>query len=362
MIASVLKPIDDVRAYWKLSQSIAKTNKYEVNIIGNAGKKHSDVENIKFYPHSISRGRWLKRLLTREHILFQIIKIKPEVLIITTHELINTALIAKLITGCKLVYDVQENYSLNLSHIRPSPIKKLFAVLIRIKEKLSKHFIDQFWLAEDCYREQLLFSKGKQIIIENKAIHFPMNPRTSTPLHLVFTGTISKYGGVERALKALDVMSKDDDQTLLTIIGQIHDSEFKDWLEVQGENRTNLNLILSYDPIPYDEILQAISRANLGVIGYQPTKVNENKIPTKLYEYSNYFLPFLVQHQTLWDRVGTKFGGAISVDFSNLNSQLIKEKLENHSSLFPNEYPREATWEFESVKVINSINKLISNI
>ena len=39
VIASVLKPVDDVRAYWKLSQSMAKTNKYEVNIIGNDGKK-----------------------------------------------------------------------------------------------------------------------------------------------------------------------------------------------------------------------------------------------------------------------------------------------------------------------------------
>ena len=113
VIASTLKPIDDVRAYWKLSQSIAKTNKYEVNIIGNKGKKPFTDANIKFLPHSIDRSNWLKRILIREILLFKILRLKPALLVITTHELLNTAFICKLLIRCKVVYDVQENYGKN---------------------------------------------------------------------------------------------------------------------------------------------------------------------------------------------------------------------------------------------------------
>ena len=55
-IASTLKPVDDVRAFEKIAQSIAKTNKYEVNIIGNTGKKESNSSRIHFVTNSISKN------------------------------------------------------------------------------------------------------------------------------------------------------------------------------------------------------------------------------------------------------------------------------------------------------------------
>lgn len=359
MIASVLKPVDDVRAYWKLSQSMAKTNKYEVNIIGNEGKKEEDEKNIKFHTHKLNRSNWIRRVLIRESILFKVLRIKPSLLIITTHELVNTALLAKLLTGCKIVYDVQENYKLNLCVIDSSFGKRIVASMIRWKENLSKHYIDQFWLAEKCYAEELPFTRNNNLIIENKAFDFSPSFRKEHPLRMLFSGTVSEYGGVKKAVELLRHFQNVGKESTLLVIGQVHDLALKKWLEVEQKNTVGMKLNITTDPIPHDEILSAIADANLGVIGYQSSEVNRRKIPTKLYEYSRYMLPYLVQENTLWSQTGEELGGAISIDFVNANTEKIFKLLKNSASLFPEHYPDEATWENESTKIIKSLNTLI---
>ena len=359
VIASALKPVDDVRAYWKLSQSMAKTNKYEVNIIGNRGKKEEDEENIKFHAHRLNRTHWINRMLIREFILFKILRIKPSVLIITTHELINTALLAKLLIGCKVVYDVQENYGLNLRVINYSFAKGVIASLIRWKENLSKYFIDQFWLAEKCYSEELPFTRKNGLVIENKAFDFPQSTRQNIPLKMLFSGTISEYGGVKKAIELFRHFQNVDKESTLLVIGQVHDPSLKEWLEDEQKNTVGLKLNIASDPIPHDEILDAIADANLGVIGYQPSEVNHRKIPTKLYEYSRYMLPYLVYKNTLWSQVGQELGGSIPIDFEHSDADKILKLLKNATSLFPEHYPDEATWENESSKMIESLNTLI---
>lgn len=50
LIASVLKPADDVRSYSKIGQSLAQTNKYEVNIIGFDSKRKMRPKIFSYIP------------------------------------------------------------------------------------------------------------------------------------------------------------------------------------------------------------------------------------------------------------------------------------------------------------------------
>lgn len=357
VIASVLKPIDDVRAFWKLSQSIAKTNKYEVNIIGNDTKKEPGFENVNFYPHAIQGSQWFRRWLIRLEILVKFLKIKPDILIITTHELIYVSLIAKLITGCKVIYDVQENYYLNLTQIDPTPLKKIYAWIVRVKELISRLFVSEYWLAERCYRKQLPFVKKKNEVIENKAFDAKINKRKNEKIQILFSGTISNYGGVDRSLIFYKKLLKTERNASLKIIGQVHSKKVEMKLKNEAEKLPDLILNISYDPIPHQEIIEAISKASIGIIGYVPNIVNQEKIPTKLYEYSRYRLPYLVERSTLWSKVGETLGGAIPVDFRRISIEKVVESIRNSDELFKNEYPAHATWEHESSKILSSLNK-----
>ncbi|MEQ8627732.1 hypothetical protein [Ekhidna sp.] len=361
VIASVLKPIDDVRAYWKLSQSIAKTNKYEVNIIGNVSKKEPSYENIKFHSHPIRGSQWIKRWFLRLKIMFKVLRIKPDILIITTHELITVSLLARLLIHCKVVYDVQENYYLNLIGINPNTLKKIYANLVRLKEKFSRIFISEYWLAEKCYSKQLSFVKSKNEVIENKAYEVAIERNANKEIQVLYSGTISHYGGIDRAIIFYKELVKSEPDASLKIVGQVHDTKLKLKLENEANKLPNLSLHISYDPIPHPEIIQAISNASVGVIGYTPNRINGGKIPTKLYEYSRYRLPYLVEQNTPWSTIGESIGGAIPVDFNDISIEKTLKILRNPDRLFKNAYPKNATWEHESSRILTSLNRLTNN-
>lgn len=359
VIASTLKPVNDVRAYEKLAQSIAKTNKYQVNIIGNGGKKEHDDKRISFYAHLINRNSVLKRIVLREKIFFKILKQRPQLLIITTHELLNIAFLIKLLTGCKIIYDVQESYVDNIRYINPTLIKRIYSWIIKLKELLSRIFVSQYWLAEACYAQQLPFVKNKHLVLENKAKKETRLRKEIKGIKLLFSGTISDYSGVKNAINILEKMQEKDSSASLKIIGQVHDNELKNQLMKIQKTIPNIDLNISKNAVSHSDIIESIFESNYGVIGYEINEVNKRKIPTKLYEYSRYQLPFFVLEKTKWSEIGNQLGGAIPINFSSLSSEKIYEKMKNMGNLFSNSYPDEETWEYESDKMIDHIETLI---
>lgn len=363
VIANTLKPVDDVRGYEKIAQSIAKTNKYQVNIIGNTGKKLSDHPSIRFFQHSLSRKNFLIRIQGRIKTMFRILSLKPKVLIVQTHELLYAALICKLLMSCKIVYDVREDYKKNLLFLSrwPYPIRFILAFGIRAKERLLTPFIDQFWLAEKCYLYEISFPKSRSIILENKALEISEIGEKITEFNCLFTGTVSNYGGVQLAVNAFQEIKKQVPNCTLTITGQCHDSKLKTELENAAIMDKNINLSISTNSVDHAEIIRHIQKATVGMISYQPNDVNKNKIPTKLYEYSLYQLPYLIQENTPWLQKGKSLGGAIPVDFQNPNGSFIFKQLQESGNLFHSTYPDSETWQSQESLVQDSLKTLVKD-
>jgi len=356
-IASVLKPVADVRGYWKVAQSILKTSKYEVNIIGNGGKIDINHDKIKCYSHSLHRTQWLKRIVIRYLILVRVFKIKPAILIITTHELLLSACFLKWLTGCKLIYDVQENYILNAT-MNGTP-GKILGVLIKQKERWTSKYINQFWLAEKCYVEELGFVKKNFQIIQNKALAWEVTRTESEQMKALFSGTISAYAGGKEAMNTMKKLAAIHEYFKGLFIGQIHDPRLEEWLRNEVKDFPSIEIRSSSETISYTEILKAIQWANVGIISYQPNYVNKGKVPTKLYEYSRYRLPYLVQKDTLWSKVGTRLGGAIPIHFHNFDPHEVSKHLHESEKRFLKPYPKNDTWEWDSRKINHSIDSLL---
>ncbi len=357
VIANTLKPVDDVRAFEKIAQSIAKTNKYEINIIGNAGKKESGFSSIKFYPHHLSGKSIFKRLAIRYRILGILIKLKPNILIITTHELLTIAWLSKLINRTKIIYDVQEDYKQNIRYLSRLPLTLLLAYLVRLKERISHAYVDQYWLAEVCYENDLQLKPS--IVLENKAKNTDLKRNPKKKLSLLFSGTVSSYSQVQLAIEVYQGLRGIKPDTTITIIGQCHDRKLFQWLEQLADQDGHINLQISDRFISHEQITEAIMESDLGIISYQPNAVNENKFPTKLYEYSRYSLPYLIQGNSKWYDKSIHLGGAIAIDFTNPNLDLIIERMKDPTSLFTNNYPETETWESQEGVLNGSIETLI---
>ncbi|MEQ9230923.1 MAG: glycosyltransferase, partial [Cyclobacteriaceae bacterium] len=128
VIASVLKPVDDVRNYEKIGCSLAKEDSLEVHILGTIGK----VSDSKISAHLWKPFRRLSfgRLMIQFHYLKKLRVLKPDLLIVTTHELLLASVLLKAFFSTKIIYDVQEDYFKNLwhQHFYPPVLRHVMAI------------------------------------------------------------------------------------------------------------------------------------------------------------------------------------------------------------------------------------------
>ena len=116
-IVSVLKPVDDTRNYEKVAVTISNTNKYDINIIGFLSKKNPTSPNTNFFPVFSFPRLSLERFLAPLKVYNILLKLKPELIIVTCAELLIVTcaellvdiFLYKILFGCKIIYDVQEN-------------------------------------------------------------------------------------------------------------------------------------------------------------------------------------------------------------------------------------------------------------
>ncbi len=364
-IASILKPLHDPRHYERFALSLAKTNKYEVNIIAN-GEKKPDTDQIKFHSNGLNNRKFFKRISLQWKTIRRIIEIRPDLLIICTIELLPFAFFYSLFYPCKIIYDVQENYRLNFKYQSEYGwiAKHIGSPIMAWLERRSTGFIALYFLAENCYYKQLSFTQKKHVILENKTVvlTYEKNVKNKTingKINLLFSGTISHYSGVDRITQLVSDYSTKKIDYHLTIIGQVVNKKIRNRLESISSKK--VKLIIDTQPIPHDQIITEITRADLGIIAYQPNPVNAEKVPTKLYEYAAYNLPYLIEEETNWASIGLQLGGAIPVNFESLPSENISELLHSASHSFIKSNHHLALWESEESKFIKSIDTLLNS-
>ena len=362
-IASILKPLKDPRHYERFALSLAKTNKYAINIIAN-GEKKPDETNIRFFSNGVHRRSLFNRLRLQWSTCQRIVKIQPQILIICTIELLPFAILYTRLRSCKLVYDVQENYDLNFKHLEEYGIvhRHILRRLVRWLEGISSSSVDHYYLAEKCYSDQLDFIKEKYTIFENKTVLTDptkkRKPVQKEKSKFVFSGTLSAYAGVHRIKKLIEIFNDANINFELTIIGQYFDPAIRTLLkEIDQEN---IHLIIDQRPIPHEQIIDEIKKADVGIIAYQSNPVNKDKVPSKLYEYTALGLPYLVEKGSTWAKLGNELGGAIPIRFDQLSVACIQKIINQSENNNRNQVIESVLWSGEETKFINSIKNLIN--
>ncbi|MEP4535021.1 MAG: hypothetical protein ABJ004_18140 [Cyclobacteriaceae bacterium] len=356
LIASVLKPVDDVRLYSKLACSLAKANKYEIFILGKGTGKKSSNNKISFCENGNFGRISLKRFGSQFYLARLIQKLKPDTVIITAIELLPLAVLLKPFFGFKIFYDVIENYRLNVKHQQEyGAITKLVLLpVIAMIETLTFWAVDHFLLAEKSYQYEMKNLGKRLTVLQNKTVlphgyNTPIRWQKDAPLKLLFSGSISHYSGIIDALKIFEEIEKFYPNVELKIIGSCQEKTLHDLLIQQQNANLKIKLFVDSDFIPHHQIEQAISESNLGIISYTPTPTNQNRIPTKMFEYAAFGLPYLYHHNPSWVSAAEEVGGGIAVDIGEFDAEYAIKKLTNTTKWGS----PTALWSSEEQKFIN---------
>jgi hypothetical protein len=368
LIASLLKPINDTRMYEKLGLSLSIMPEARVHIAGfDAPTPAGAPAHMVFHPvfgfRRLSLGRAAAQLAYYK--LLQ--AVKPHLLIVCTHELLLASHIYCRRHNCKLIYDVQENYTLNLkAQDNYAPwLKQMLALGVGSIERILAKHVAHFLVAERSYVQELPFLGQRYTLIENKykppsAYTTPLPPvqLQHKPLRLLYSGTIARLSGIFEAIALADQLYILEPQTTLTIIGYCADkATYKEVLrQVQG--KPYITLIGGGQLVPHQRIIQAIAESNLGLLPYQPNESTFRCMPTKLYEYAAHALPMVVQENPLWHAFMQQHQAGISVDFAAADARQLLQQVREVQFYKPG-VPSGVFWEEEQEKLIYLVNQLL---
>ncbi|MHA7128643.1 glycosyltransferase [Algoriphagus namhaensis] len=326
LIASSLKPVRDTRAWEKFGLSLRETNKYEINIIGFSPKKEEISDKVRFVDSGARVGDDKTRLLALFRFRKLVLETRPHLIICCTVDYLWLAAKLKKKLGFKLIYDVQENYRLNLSLLPGRSMLKrmLWQRLISLSENTDA--VDYYFLAEKCYQNQLP-EMSPQIVFENKFVGeirtlFPKKLIQKKGYHFVISGTISETFGTLEGIQFFKNILPKFPFSKLSICGHVTRYSFAKKLEIEAANHPQISLLLDTNPVPHSSILDLIQEADFLLCPYQKHPAFQDKIPSKFFEAQGLGVPVLFTKSFGWEAHFEESKGGFPIDFTDVENQL----------------------------------------
>jgi glycosyltransferase involved in cell wall biosynthesis len=351
VLASVLKSVHDVRMYEKIAKSLPKT--CQIHLVGSQTTKanfqeNSEETNYSFHAlANFHRLSW-RRLFFGFSFLHLICRLKPTILLVNTFEILPFAIFythiyskfllqtKKIDKQPKLFYDVMENYFQNIAyqHTYPQGLRLVLAYSVRFFENMSKYFIQGFVIAEQCYAKELGFVQKNYVVLENKykeKIQENADAQTKVyatdagVLRFVHTGTISPTYGTREAIEFVKNLHKLGVKVHLVLVGFCSDKAYFAALQTAMLGYESLfSVHISTDkPVSHAEIVASFAEASAALLPYHINKSNENRIPTKFYEYIFHHLPMIIPNHAAWQEFCAAYNCCFVADFQELTTENI---------------------------------------
>lgn len=370
MLAATLKPADEPRMYQKIGQSLVKCFSAQVLIAGRTPVQQATPHNryITFLPFFHAKRISFKRLMQPFLFFFQVLKKRPAMLIVHTHELLWTALLSRIfIPGIRIVYDIQENYYANLIYANYycGFLKYLLAGYVRFKEKCCAPFIHHFFLAEQCYIRELSFINKRYTVLENKACNPPdtnlsasKNKLSKHKLVLLFSGTLAEQTGLFQAIDFAIKLHALKPEVQLRIIGNCHIAETYRKAKQICEQYPFISWEGNRYFVSHKKITEAIYDSDFGLISYLPLPHLVNKVPSKFYEYAAARLPVVMQQAPLWNKLCNSCHAGICINYHNFDAGDTLAKMQNTHFYTGGSYDN-LYWESEVPKLYHAVKAIL---
>jgi glycosyltransferase involved in cell wall biosynthesis len=324
-LASVLKPLDDIRMYGKLALGVRYClPQTSIHLFGRSVTMPKSMPD-GFHTHPLRLGRrwgW-RRLWAWWQFWRTLRRLRPQVVVVCALELLPWACLYKYWVGCEVVYDMQENYSHNLRYGRTYPYlwRKPLTWLIETLERMVYPSLAQLWLAEYCYAEEIPWisggignTKAPVFILPNKAlVEMHKTPATVSEkkLNLVCTGTLSEPYGITEAIAQTLALSSAGYPVQLYLVGYAPQEMYAQKLHSLAAQYPELIYWIregdGTQPVPHGRCMAYMQAADWVLLPYRLTSNLRARIPTRMYEALALGKPMLITHNEAWSQFLTQY-------------------------------------------------------
>lgn len=369
LIASFLKPVDDIRSYQKIAKSLAQNQTYDIYCTGYPSNIELSDNNVNLFPLSSLNKNNFGRLIAQWSVLKYYLKVKPQLIIVNSPDLLIITSFYRILFGSKIIYDIQENYFRNLWYQNNYlwGIRHALALIIRSIELITSPLFFHFILAEKIYTHQLKFIKSRYTVIENKSLTPSKTNVTDLDKNNItffIGGTIAMeygiYEGLDFFMNVLELYPK----AQLKIIGHCPNNSLYKSLQNKVKYQANIQLEISRYPVPHKMLESKILKSTIGLLPYVTNKSTEGKWPTKLYEYAAYHLPFIIQDTVVWNDFVLDSNAGVIFEFNKQTKENCQSVLSTvlSKSFNKSTVPFPIYWQSEEAKLLKLIDNSLETL
>lgn len=372
LLASVLKPLDDTRMFEKFGRTLAERPGLHIHVAGRAAPPPAST-SPNLHTHALLSGSRLSwdRLRAQGRYWRLLGQLQPQLVFVHAPELLPLTLLWQALgRQRRFVYDVRENYALNIrtQAVYAGWLRGLLAKLVRGLETLAARRASAIVLAERSYADELPFAEpARTVLLENKYQPQPLEtpaaagrplPGPGQPLRLLYSGTISRLNGVFEAVAFARALRVQWPEAQLTIVGFCQQPEVLAELQALVANDACITLVGGAQPVPHAQIVAEIRQSHVGLLPYRPHISSARCMPTKLFEYLAHGLPVLTQPNPLWADTIESFQAGLAVSFDPPYDIAAVVARLRAGRFYPHGTPPEAFWASGAIKLWQVVDSI----
>jgi len=308
----------DSRIYQKQARSLRAAG-FAVTVIARedlATVPDGDIEVIGLAP---VKGR-VRRFLQTMRVATLALRCRCLAYVIHDPELLPVAVLLKLITRRRVVFDVHEDVPEQIMMKEWIPViwRPLLSTLYRICEKLALPFVDAVVLAEQDYEKNYRSRRFVTVlnypVIPDPPPEYPPLPSDQHRPTLVYIGTITANRGLFTMLEIVRLLQSDIPDVLLKLVGPLavssEETAARSFVS-HHQLESNVHFVGRVAP---NEISAHIVGADIGLALLHGEGNYVASLPTKLFEYMLVGIPVIVSRFPLWESIVRNAGCGVSAD------------------------------------------------
>jgi glycosyltransferase involved in cell wall biosynthesis len=317
----------DPRSFYKEGRSLAKAG-YDVTIIGFFDKDET-VYGVRLIGFDCPNKRLVRFFITNYHILIKALKMKADVYHFHDLDFIPWAILLKIITQRKIIYDIHEanpEYMLLKTYL-PRILRKTFSILTYLMEHIAIKFFDAI-TPNDNYISEGLKHNNNIVIFNFPTLDFFKNtqglPYQQRKYDLFYHGSLPKYH-FEAMMNIAQQLNSENVKNIWGIV--MNEGSPSTWAkqEVKKRNLENNFFFLPY--VDYLNVYEYLINAKIGIIPLPPFKKFMKNIPLKLFEFMGCGMPVVLSDlPPSWQFIKGE-NCAISVEPDNIDEYVKAIKL-----------------------------------
>lgn len=285
----------DPRSFFKEGRSLKKAG-YDTCIMSLYDKSET-IEGIKLVSFNPPKYRLIRFLLTNYYIFMKAMKEKVDIYHFHDFDFVPWAVLLKIITRKKVIYDVHEahpEWVFMKTYIPTNFLKKIVSRLVYMTERIGSLFFDAI-ITNDNFVLQDFKHKKKEVIYNFPILEFfkfsnNNIPYQSREFDVIFIGSLPPWHFIHM-LETAEIL-KDNGYYVKWLLLPSKSSP-REWILSQLNNRKLSEYFSVPKTVPFESVPKYLYNSRIGIITIPPFKKYLKNIPLKMFEYMGCSLPVI---------------------------------------------------------------------